>query len=149
MKKLIVIIMLLLITGFAQAQNWLEVEYAFQFGWIPMGSIQMYTPYSVDLLAGFNSVFSIDSIIFNLIKIGGKNITDFSFFQGYSPLNFWPTGMTYSMYIGIEPIKGISIIYEHGCSHPVAAYAPQHGGEAKLDIGYDRICFEIKGKIVF
>jgi hypothetical protein len=150
MKKIMFVIVLLLVSGFVQADSWLEVEWAFQFGWIPQGAINFYTPASqMETVANsFDSQFKIDAILFKIMKIGGVCITYFNS-STTNIITFVPTGMTYKVYIGIEPIKGISIYYEHECSHPVVAYYPMYQGSFNFDKYFDRIYIEIKSKISF
>jgi hypothetical protein len=147
MKKIMFVIVLLLVAGFAQADSWLEVEWAFQFGWIPYGAIFFYQDNSVMGFEPFNIIFKIDTYIYKIIKIGGSCTTDFNSTK-YN-FNFAPTGMTYLFYCGFEPIKGISINYEHSCSHPVAPYQNKNNGSPMLDAGYDRIYFELKGTVKY
>lgn len=150
MKKLIVIIMLLLVAGFAQTQNWLEIEYAFQFGYIPYGNISLFSTCSELVSEPFDIVFKIDAKLFDFIRIGGNSISMFNKSKyGVSPINFMPTGMTYLFYFGIEPIKGISINYEHSCSHPIMPYLSNTFGKAEISAGFDRVYFEIKGKVKY
>lgn len=153
--KYILIIVLIFIATFAGADtpSWLEVEWAFQLGWIPNGNVNFYQPNkSIDLCEPFDTIFKIDAKLFDFILIGGKCINMFSN-KGEPdvscPINFLPTGMNYIFNFGIEPIKGISINYEHSCFHPVMPYLPLRPGNPILDGFYDRIYFEIKGKLIF
>lgn len=146
MKKLIVIIVFLLIAGFAQAQSWLEVEWAIQAGAILSGGVSFY---ETSLTVGdedyhINFIFNI--LVFNFVKLGGYCNSLFSPTDNIN--NFCPTGMNYLFYIGIEPIKGISIIYEGSCFHPVSAYSSKGGNEI-LDAAWRRIYIEIKGKLIY
>jgi len=150
MKKIILVFALLIaIISNILADSWLSVDYGFQFGYISNGNIQFYQKYELEKYAPFDIVFSLDAKLFNFIKIGGKAIINFSFFNGDSPINFDPTGLSSFFSAGIEPIKGISIIYEHSCNHPIISYLPFEKGKSILDGGYDRIYFEIKGKVDF
>jgi len=139
MKKIMVVLMLFVC--FTASADWLSVDMAFQ------GNIYFYQPTMIELMEPFDAVFKIDAKLFNFIKIGGSWTTLFSYCNGSDIINFFPTGMTYFIYGGIEPIKGISIIYEHSCSHPVAAYFPY--GTFTLDSSYSRLYIEIKGTFDF
>jgi hypothetical protein len=149
--KTIMIIALLLVAISASAE-WLETEFSFQAGWIPDGNVTFYTPsiYRIELGQPFDITLSLDSRLFTFIRIGGKCITLFSFhpIEG-DTLNFFPTGMNYIVFFGIEPIKGISIIYEHSCFHPVMPYFPQNKGYPSLDGSYGRLYLEINATLSF
>jgi hypothetical protein len=154
MKKLIVIIMLFVsLAGFAES-SWLEVEFAFQAGWIPNGAVHFYNPPDTIFLNSFDTTFEINANAFDFVKMGGKCVSLFSTYKDNIHfkndfINFWPTGMTYLVYLGIEPLKGFSIKYEHSCSHPVAIFLPDYPGNPLLDKSYDRIYFELRSKINF
>jgi hypothetical protein len=148
MKKIMFVIVLLLVSGFVQAESWLSVEWAFQFGWIPYGNLSLFSTCSELVSEPFDIVFKIDAKIFNFVKIGGNTVSMFNRIEyGVSPIDFMPTGISYLFYFGIEPIKGISINYEHSCSHPIIPYLSNTFGKAEITAGYDRIYFEIKGNI--
>lgn len=149
MKKLIVVLILLVaVTG--SAESWLEVEWAFQAGYIPYGNISLFSTCSELVSEPFDIVFKIDAELFNFIKIGGNVISMFNKIEyGVSPINFMPTGTTYLFYFGIEPIKGISINYEHSCSHPIVPYLSNTFGKAEISAGYDRVYLELKSKIIY
>ena len=153
MKKIIVVVLMVLVAIGASAEDWLSVDFAFQMGWILQGGINFYEPDPIYFKLSpnaFDIVFKIDAKLFDVIKIGGDCTTFFSLCNdklSSSPIVFWPTGMTYLVYCGIEPFKGFSIVYEHSCSHPVAANFPGYNGDFILDSYYDRIYLEIKGKI--
>jgi hypothetical protein len=172
MKKLAVVLVILFVSVFAVAEegaapvfqlpsDWLVVEFAFQAGWIPNGNIDFYVPNPefIELRNPFDATFIVDFTAFDLVKIGGRCSTIFYNAENVgnnthflnSPINFWPTGVTYLFYFGIEPFKGVSVKYEHGCSHPEAPFIniTQFSGEGRLDVGYDRIYVEIKGKLLF
>jgi hypothetical protein len=57
--------------------------------------------------------------------------------------------MTFQVYLGIQFIKGLSIIYEHSCSHPVTPYFQLQGGIPGLNSAYNRVYFELKGTLDF
>jgi len=153
MKKIFIVIMLLLVAGFVQAESWLEVEWAFQFGWIPYGNISFYDNYNprdTFIFNNFDAVFKIDALLFDHIMAGGS-ITNF--FKPNSInidfINFCPPGITYFVYFGISICKGITIIYEHSCSHPVVANFLNENKLIKLDSAYSRIFIEFKGTSFF
>jgi hypothetical protein len=152
MKKIMVFLMIL-VASVSFASDWLSVEMSFQLGWIPQGNINMYTignPINTYLFFPCNIVFKIDTSIYTFIKIGGSCTSYFSFTnKGDSPINFAPTGITYQIYLGVSPTKGISIIYEHSCTHPVLGFLSQYNQDHFISSGYDRIYFEIKGNLSF
>lgn len=147
MRKIMVVLMVFVC--FTASADWLSVDMAFQMGWIPNGNLYYYipNPKAIELNNSFDATFQIDALIFNFIKTGGKCIILFSDTADF--MNFCATGMTYFVYAGIEPIKGISIIYEHSCSHPVATYFGDFYGTMHLDSGYSRIYFEIKTSVSY
>lgn len=146
MKKLIVIIVLLLVAGFAQAQSWLEMEWSMQAGAILSGGISLYEPSLTVGHEDYHINFILNMLIFDFVKLGGSCNSLFSPTDNIN--NFAPTGINYLFYIGIEPIKGISIIYEGSCFHPVSAYSNM-GGQEILDAGWRRVYIEIKGKLTY
>lgn len=164
MKKLAVVLIIIFVSVSAVAEepstlfqlptDWLVAEFAFQVGWIPNGNIEFLNPSELPaktLLTSFDAVFEIDTTVYKLIKLGGQCITLFSLAGADSTalLNFRPTGMTYLFYVGIEPIKNIVFKYEHSCSHPVSWFLPISESAQYLFSEYDRISFEISGKIQF
>jgi hypothetical protein len=64
-----------------------------------------------------------------------------------SPVNFYPSGITFLFNAGFYLFPGISLMYEHSCSHPIIPYLPWNSGISILDGGFDRVYLEIKGKI--
>jgi hypothetical protein len=118
-------------------------------GWVPEGFLYFYTPEHITLLADpFDIVTGIDVKVFNFFLIG-ESIT-YNFSKRKDDLfGFWPSGVTSVTKIGISPIEGISLIYEHSCGHPVIPFFTNHNDKANLDFGYDRIYFELKGRIVY
>jgi len=147
--KTIMVIALLLVC-FTASADWLSVDMAFQAGWIPNGNICFYQTNLFIPFEPFDAVFNIDMHLFRFIRFGGQIISNFSLTNnGLSPINFTPSGMTYLFFAGFEPVKGLSIIYEHSCSHPVAPYLSLSNGIDALDAGYDRVYLELKTHIEF
>jgi hypothetical protein len=132
--------------------SWLTILFCFQIGWIPNGELIYYQPNKNVFTGGvcnqFDGTFKIDAIAFNIIEIGGKMISYFSFNNNSSTsIRFSPMGMTFSVYFGIMMTENISIRAEHYCTHPQAEYFNIHPGIPSFDSGYDRIYIEIKGKL--
>jgi hypothetical protein len=149
MKKIIVIVLMVVaIAGFGD--SWLSVDVTGQVGYIPYGNIDLYQQSFEALSAPFDFVCKIDAKAFSIVKFGGSLTSLFSWSdKGKSIINFMPTGMTYQVYIGIEFIEGISINYEHSCSHPVVPYVSETYGNPAITAGYDRVYLEIKGHLDF
>lgn len=148
--KIIMVILMVLVCSMLGAQSWLEVEWTFQAGWIPYGNISLFSTCSELVSEPFDIIFKTDIRAFDFIKIGGNVTSMFNKIEkGVSPVNFMPTGMKYLFYFGVEPIKGISIIYEHSCSHPIIPYLSNTFGIAEISAGFDRVYFEIKSNVSF
>ncbi len=146
MKSLIIVLAFVLVSLCATAEDssWLEVEWAFQLGWIREGALHYYSTSDIYGMASFDAVFSIQCLIFNIIKVGGSWTNNFS---DTKENDFFPNGMDYSINFGFEPIKGISINYWHSCFHPVATFMDKRNGSINFEGGYTRIFFEFKSKI--
>jgi hypothetical protein len=146
MKKIFIVV-LILTAGFAYAESsWLEVEWAFQLGWIKEGAISFYTTNKIEGMTPFNGVFSINCLVFSMFKFGGSWINGFT---NTETTYFFPTDMTYSFNFGFEPVKGISINCEHFCYHPLATFLEKENGIPTVEGGYTRVFFEIKSKIIY
>jgi len=155
MKKLFLILLLLVFCTIAFSQeestNWFKVLWGFQLGWVPLGNLEFSHLPEKSFFAPFDTVFKVDTTTFDFVKIGGQCTTLFSLTgeDDTAPINFRPTGMTYMVYAGIEPIRNIIIKWEHSCSHPVLWYLPTLQSAQFFSSEYDRIYLEISGALSF
>lgn len=151
--KTIMIIVLILVCGTLGADSWLEVEWTFQFGWIPQGSMILYNSGKEgrkEMAEPFDATFIINAYLFKYFIIGGKVINLFNHHITDSIIpSFSPSGINYVFNIGFNPVENISIIYEHSCFHPIVPYFGEHGLSSMTDGSYNRLYIEIKNKIEF
>jgi hypothetical protein len=142
MKKLMVIVLLVLAIG-ANAESWLMADWRFELGWFPAQTDSVFSDGTNRFRTSFDSVFGIDFHLFKLISIGGDCITSFMQNPDYFTY-FCPLQMTYQFHAGFEPIKGISIIYNHQCIHTIQPYIP-----INMDSEHDNISLIVKGTLDF
>ena len=142
MKKIFVVVLLVVaISGFGE--SWLTADWRFELGWFPMNTDSFYSFGSPLVHPAFDSVFGIDFHLFKLISIGGNCITSFMQNPDYFTY-FCPLQMTYQFHAGFEPIKGISIMYNHQCIHTIQPFSP-----ISADSENDNISLIVKGSIDF
>lgn len=146
MKKIMVVLMIL-VAFEASADPWLSVDFAFQMGYSPSQTFENRIIDCMDsgnpIYAPYDATFKIDAKAFNLFKIGGSWKTLFANSLNGDFFRFSPGIETFITYAGIEPIKGISFIYEHKCIHTFFPFFPT------ADLTTDKIGFEIKGHFDF
>lgn len=152
MRIVIVLLMVFVsVSGFAE---WLEAEFTFQAGWIPFGNIDFFSNGKANNqhdLKNYDVYFRIDTLILSHIIVGGS-LTSYFYMDTtkratISPVTFMPTGMTFDFNLGILIVDGFSVIYQHRCAHPVIAYFQTQLNISTLDIAFDRVYFEFKGKL--
>lgn len=128
--------------------DWLTILFCFQLGWIPIGNIEFYgnTVTNDESIPMFGA-FEIEAVAFDHIIVGGRWDSYFSLVGAGS---FFPTGITYSVDIGLrfgDEKSSVSVMFEHACSHPVATHKAWTDADYSLDAGFERLYVEVKGKI--
>ncbi len=152
--KIIVVVVLAFVCGFGFAeesifQNWLDIGFTFQMGWIPKGHLDLYRVPETKVItaAAFDSTFKIDATMWKMFIIGGSMTCNFN--QIINDYSFNPSGMYFNFHSGFQFLDTFSIMYEHACAHPIVVYYPMAQGQFYFDSFYDRVYFEIKGTISF
>jgi len=144
MKKIMVVLMILVAFG-ASAESWLSVDWSFQLGWYPDQTDSIYAIGNGNQQkTQFFNLFQIETTIFNIFKIGGSCETNIMPSSVGFPY-FSPLGTIYQFWTGIEPIKGISFIYQHQCTHTMQPYY----ASTIPDADHDRFYIEIKKSFDF
>lgn len=146
MKKIIVIALLVVaIAGFGD--SWLSVDFGFSAFYSPsqtgnnkfVGCFESGNP----TYAAYNAVFSIEATAFNWLKVGGMWQTNFANDIDGAFLRFSPCNEEFTTYAGIEPFKGLTIIYSHKCVHTFFPFFPDN------DYASDKVGIILKGTVVF